>query len=122
MQQTEGYYAASPYLAQSGTFAPQSFFGDLLGQVAPIAGGVTGQLAGNGQIGQQIGSMAGQLGRQFIPFSAAPQLPAETARQGFFGDLLGQVAPIAGGAIGQLAGNQQIGGLAGQVGRQFIPF
>ncbi|MBV8687007.1 MAG: hypothetical protein JOZ90_15580 [Alphaproteobacteria bacterium] len=115
-------FDAAPQLPPE--LAPQGFFGNLLSQVAPIAGGAIGQIAGHPQLGQQIGSVAGQLGR-FLPFEAAPQLPPELAPQGFFGNLLGQVAPIAGSAIGQLAGHpqlgQQIGSVAGQLGR-FLPF
>src|SRR5262249_10956801 len=74
---------------------PQGFFGNLLGQVGPQLGGLIGGRFGNAGLGQQIGGIAGQLGR-FLPFEAGPQLDP----QGFFGNLLGQVGPQLGGLIG----------------------
>jgi len=66
-------------------FAPQGFFGNLLGQVGAPLGSAIGSAFGNQGLGQSIGSAAGQLGR-FLPFDAGPQL----APQGFFSNLLGR--------------------------------
>jgi hypothetical protein len=71
-------------------FAPQGFFGNLLGQVGAPLGSAIGSAFGNQGLGQAIGGAAGQLGR-FLPFEAGPQL----APQGFFGNLLGQVGAPA---------------------------
>src|ERR1700730_18094192 len=84
--------------------APQGFFGNLLGQVGAPLGSVVGSALGNQGLGQQIGSVAGQLGR-FLPFEANPQL----APQGFFGNLLGQVGAPLGGFIGNALCNQGLG-------------
>ena len=101
-------------------FAPQGFFGNLLGQVGAPLGSAIGSAFGNQGLGQTIGGAAGQLGR-FLPFDAGPQF----APQGFFGNLLGQVGAPLGGAIGSAFGNQglgqTIGSAAGQLGR-FLPF
>jgi hypothetical protein len=120
---------------QQAQFAPQGFFGNLLGQVGAPLGKAIGGLAGHAGIGQQIGGFAGQLGR-LLPFGVDPQQlmaqqaleqqqQAQFAPQGFFGNLLGQVGSPLGKAIGGLAGNaglgQQIGGFAGQLGR-LLPF
>ena len=61
--------------------------------------------------------MGGQIARQYLPFSAAPQF----APQGFFGDLVGALAPVAGTVLGGPAGGA-IGGVGGQLARQYIPF
>src|SRR5438105_13129595 len=84
--------------------APQGFFGNLLGQVGAPLGSVVGSALGNQGLGQQIGSVAGQLGR-FLPFDAGPQL----APQGFFGKPLGQVGAPLGGVIGGTLGNPGVG-------------
>src|SRR6476659_10157803 len=101
-------------------FAPQGFFGNLLGQVGAPLGSAIGGAFGNQGLGQAIGGAASQLGR-FLPFDAGPQL----APQGFFGNLLGQVGAPLGSAIGGAFGNQglgqAIGGAASQLGR-FLPF
>src|SRR5207247_5484629 len=101
--------------------APQGFFGNLLGQVSAPLGSVVGSALGNQGLGQQIGSVAGQLGR-FLPFDAGPQL----APQGFFGNLLGQVGAPLGGIVGNALGNQglgqQVGGIAGKLGECFLSF
>ena len=85
-------------------FAPQGFFGNLLGQVGAPLGGAIGSVFGNQGLGQTIGNAAGQLGR-FLPFDAGPQF----APQGFFGNLLGQVGAPLGSAIGSAFGNQGLG-------------
>ena len=106
--------------------APQSFVGDLLGQVGRPLGGAIGGIFGNQGLGSQLG---GQLGR-FVPFSVDPVAAAyaqqgQLAPQGFFGNLPGQVGQPLGGAIGGVFGNQgfgsPIGGTVGQLGR-FLPF
>ncbi|MEH6404422.1 MAG: hypothetical protein V7750_13675, partial [Sneathiella sp.] len=116
-------------VAAQAQYAPQGFFGDLVQQFAPVAGGLIGGALGNQQAGSTIGNVAGQLGG-LIPFSAGPgQIPvaaqAQYAPQGFFGDLVQQFAPVAGGLIGGALGNQQagstIGNVAGQLGG-LIPF
>src|SRR5258708_26670359 len=67
-------------------FAPQGFFGNLLGQVGAPLGSAIGSAFGQQGLGQTIGSAAGQLGR-FLPFDAGPQF----APQGFFANLLSPV-------------------------------
>jgi hypothetical protein len=123
--------------AQQQQFAPQGFFGNLLGQVGQPLGGAIGGLFGNAGLGSQIGGIAGQLGRSILPFSVDPitaayaqqqlaQQQQQFAPQGWFGNLLGQVGQPLGGAIGGLLGNaglgSQIGGIAGQIGRSVLPF
>ena len=133
----QGYDPYAQYQAQdAGQLAPQGFFGNLLGQVGAPLGGAIGGRFGNRGLGQQIGGIAGQLGR-LLPFEAGPQgydpyaqyqqqAAAQLAPQGFVGDLLGQFGGPLGGAIGGRFGNQQlgqqIGNLAGQLGQQFLPF
>ncbi|HEY0682029.1 MAG TPA: hypothetical protein VGD45_06845 [Steroidobacter sp.] len=124
--------AAYAQQAQQAQFAPQGFFGNLLGQIGQPLGGAIGSIFGNQQLGSQLGGVAGQLGR-FLPFSVDPLTAAyaqqaqqaQFAPQGFFGNLLGQIGQPLGGAIGSLFGNQQLGGqlggAAGQLGR-FLPF
>ena len=132
----QGYDPYAQYQQQAAAqLAPQGFFGDLLGQVGAPLGGAIGGRFGNRGLGQQIGGIAGQLGR-LLPFEAGPQGydpyaqyqaqdAGQLAPQGFFGNLLGQVGAPLGGAIGGRFGNrglgQQIGGIAGQLGR-LLPF
>jgi uncharacterized membrane protein (UPF0136 family) len=107
-------FSAGPQLA------PQGFFGDLVGHLAPIAGNAIGGLIGHPNAGAQVGNVAGNIAR-LLPFSAGPQL----APQGFFGDLVGHLAPIAGNAIGGLIGHPnagaQVGNVAGNIAR-LLPF
>jgi hypothetical protein len=127
-------YAQQQLAQQQQQFAPQGFFGNLLGQVGQPLGGAIGGLFGNSGLGSQIGGIAGQLGRSVLPFNIDPMMAAyahqqaqqQFAPQGFFGNLLGQVGQPLGGAIGGLFGNaglgSQIGGIAGQIGRSVLPF
>lgn len=122
--------AYAPQMA--GDYAPQGMFGNIFGSIAPTLGGAIGGAFGQPNLGRQIGGIAGQLGRRFIPFSAPQELPAEYygapeyAPQGMFGNIFGNIAPALGGAIGGAFGQpnlgRQIGGVAGQLGRRFIPF
>src|SRR4051794_37683138 len=115
-------FGVDPMQAQ---FAPQGFFGNLLGQYGGGLGGLIGGALGNQVRGQQIGGLAGQLGQRFLPFGVDP-MQAQFAPQGFFGNLLGQYGGGLGGFIVGALGNQglgqQIGGLAGQLGQRFLPF
>ena len=119
------------YGQQMGQFAPQGMFGNLIGQLGQPLGGAIGSLFGQPGIGNQIGGIAGQLGRM-LPFQADPMLQAyaqqqmgQIAPQGLFGNLIGQLGQPLGGAIGSLFGQpgigNQIGGIAGQLGRM-LPF
>ena len=110
-------------------YAPQGFFGDLLGAVGAPVGGAIGGLFGNARTGQQIGGTLGSLAQQYLPWSAGPAMsyvPQGYAPQGFFGDLLGAVGAPVGGAIGGLFGNartgQQIGGTLGSLAQQYLPW
>ncbi len=131
-------------------FAPQGFFGGLLG--APLGGLIgrgVGGLFGNSQLGNQIGQFAGGIGGSLLPFGVDPvqqaqqqmlqqqlqqqqvqqlqqaQLAQQLNPQGWFGNIIGQVGKPLGGAIGGLFGNagvgSTIGGIAGSLGR-FLPF
>src|SRR5262245_49488461 len=64
----QAQYAQQPQQAQ---FAPQGWFGNLLGQVGQPLGGAIGGMFGNPQLGGGIGSAVGSLGR-FLPFQAGP--------------------------------------------------
>ncbi|WP_255755029.1 hypothetical protein [Massilia sp. erpn] len=120
---------------QQAQLAPQGFFGDVFGQLAQPIGSAIGGLVGHPALGGQIGGIAGQLGRSFIPFNADPVAAAyavqqaqqaQLAPQGFFGNLLGQIAQPVGTAVGGLLGHPalggQLGGIAGQLGRTLLPF
>jgi hypothetical protein len=128
-------------------FAPQGFFGGLLG--APLGGLIgrgIGGLLGNQNLGRQIGQFAGGIGGSLLPFGADPMQQAQQqqmlqqqlqqqqlqelqqaqlAPQGWFGNLIGQVGRPLGGAIGGMFGNSglgsTIGGVAGQLG-SLLPF
>lgn len=135
---------------QFGGLAPQGFFGGMLG--APLGGLIgrgIGGLLGNAHLGRQIGQAAGGIGGAFLPFgvdpvSAAyaqqaqqqalqqmqqpgqqPYQPQDLAPQGWFGNLVRNVARPLGGAIGGAFGNaglgNTIGGIAGQLGGM-LPF
>ena len=112
--------------------SPAGFFGNLLGQLAGPAGQALGGLFGQPQIGSQIGQAIGGLGH-LLPFQAAPGLSpvpwigqpmygggqpmyggGQLVPQGFFGNLLGQLAGPAGQALGGFFGQPQIGSQIGQ--------
>ena len=57
-------------------FAPQGWFGDLVGKVAQPIGSAIGGAFGQPQLGGTLGGLAGQLGQQYIPFQAGPRFPA----------------------------------------------
>jgi hypothetical protein len=134
-QQFGGMAGGSP----QQQFAPQGFFGDLLGSVAQPLGGAIGGMFGHQQLGNQLGGMGGQLAH-LLPFSAqGPQgfggqmggqgqwggQQGQFAPQGFIGDMLGSVAQPLGSTIGAHFGHQQLGsqlgGLGGQLA-QLLPF
>ena len=85
--------------------------------------------------GFDFGQLAQQVAQQAVPMifsmlSAQPRLAAQSAApqlapQGLFGNILGGIAPQLGGAIGgalgQQALGQQLGGLAGQFSH-LLPF
>jgi hypothetical protein len=117
----QGGYGMTPGAGQGqgqGQFAPQGFFGDMLGAVGAPLGQAIGSIWGAPQTGQQIGSYAGQLG-QYLPFSAGPQLGmgipgGQLNPQGLFGGLLGSVGLGGlGGQIGSWLGNEQVGSSIG---------
>ncbi len=56
---------------QQAQFAPQGWFGNLIGQVGRPLGGAIGGLFGNAGLGSTIGGVAGQLG-SLLPFAAGP--------------------------------------------------
>jgi septal ring factor EnvC (AmiA/AmiB activator) len=56
---------------QAEQFAPQGWFGNLLGQVGRPLGSAIGGIFGNANLGGTIGGAAGQLG-QLLPFGADP--------------------------------------------------
>jgi len=95
-------FSAGPQLA------PQGFFGDLVGHLAPTVGNAIGGLLGHANTGAQIGNAVSGISH-LIPFSAGPQL----APQGFFGDLVGHLAPTVGNAIGGLLGHANTGAQIG---------
>ncbi|WP_246741628.1 hypothetical protein, partial [Bradyrhizobium aeschynomenes] len=103
-------------------FAPQGFFGNLLGQVGAPLGGAIGGAFGHQGLGNQIGGVAGQLAQRFLPFEAAP----EFAPQGYLGNLLGQTGSPYGGAITNCFGNRSfgptLGGVMSQHGQNVLPF
>ena len=105
-------YAIPPHLlgAAQGQLAPQGFFGDLVGHLAPTLGAAAGGLFGHSATGAQVGNVVSGLSH-LIPFSAGPQL----APQGFFGDLVGHIAPTLGAAAGGLFGHSATGAQVGNV-------
>ena len=125
----------SPQYSQP-QFVPQGWLGDAFGQIAGPAGRWVGSQFGNANLGQQIGDVAGQLGKTFIPFNAMPQPQPQYSQpqyaqpqlvpQGWLGDAFGQIAGPVGRWVGGQFGNanlgQQIGDVAGQLGKTFIPF
>jgi hypothetical protein len=131
-------------------FAPQGFFGGLLG--APLGGLIgrgIGGLLGNANLGNQIGKFAGGIGGSLLPFGADPvqqaqqqmlqqqiqqqqlqelqqaQMVQQLAPQGWLGNLIGQVGRPLGTTIGRHFGNAglggTIGGIAGGLGK-LLPF
>jgi hypothetical protein len=52
---------------QMQQLAPQGLFGNLIGQLGQPLGGAIGSLFGQSGLGNQIGGIAGQLGRM-LPF------------------------------------------------------
>jgi uncharacterized protein (DUF697 family) len=131
-------------------FAPQGFFGGLLG--APLGGLIgrgVGGLFGNASLGNQIGKFAGGIGGSLLPFGADPvqqaqqqmlqqqiqqqqlqelqqaQMAQQLAPQGWFGNLIGQVGRPLGTTIGSQFGHAglggTLGGIAGSLGK-LLPF
>ncbi|MDQ0458054.1 hypothetical protein, partial [Rhizobium paknamense] len=136
-----GYGYQQAYVPSQSAVMPQGFFGDLVGQGAPVIGSMIGNHFApgiGGQIGGAIGNAVGGIGQQLIPFSVAPAYgyqqayaPAQAAvmPQGFFGDLIGQGASAVGSMIGNMIvpgfGGQiggAIGNAAGGIAQQLIPF
>lgn len=143
MNEFQQYYAQQALPQQLGELAPQGFFGGLLG--APLGGllgrGIGG-LLGNANLGRQIGQAAGGIGGALLPFGADPVTAAyaqqaqqqqllqqaqlaQLAPQGWFGNIIKNVARPLGGVIGGAFGNSglgnTIGGFAGQLGGM-LPF
>jgi hypothetical protein len=75
----------------SGQWAPQGFFGNLLGQLAGPAGQAFGGLFGHPQIGSQIGQALGGLSHP-LPFQAVP-IPMQVGLPG------GVIPPYLGSAL-----------------------
>ncbi|MFS2003503.1 hypothetical protein ACEN9F_07710 [Duganella sp. CT11-25] len=126
---------------QQAQLAPQGWFGNIIKSVAQPLGGAIGGAFGNAGLGNTIGGIAGQLGGM-LPFGADPvslayaqqaqqeaqlqQLQQQgLAPQGWFGNIIKNVARPLGGAIGGAFGNaglgNTIGGIAGQLGGM-LPF
>jgi hypothetical protein len=127
---------------QQAQLAPQGWFGNIIKSVAQPLGGAIGGAFGNAGLGNTIGGIAGQLGGM-LPFGADPvslayaqqaqqdallqQLQQQQgyAPQGWFGNIIKNVARPLGGAIGGAFGNaglgNTIGGIAGQLGGM-LPF
>jgi hypothetical protein len=57
-----------------GQLAPQGFLGDLLGNIGAPVGQAIGGIWGQGQLGNQVGGLAGQLAQRFLPFSVDPRV------------------------------------------------
>jgi hypothetical protein len=126
---------------QQAQLAPQGWFGNIIKSVAQPLGGAIGGAFGNAGLGNTIGGIAGQLGGM-LPFGTDPvslayaqqaqqeaqlqQLQQQgLAPQGWFGNIIKNVARPLGGAIGGAFGNaglgNTIGGIAGQLGGM-LPF
>lgn len=102
-------FAAAYAQAQQQQYAPQGFFGNLLGQVGQPLGGAIGGMFGNAGLGNTIGGIAGQLGR-YLPFNVDPIAAAYAQQQamqqaqqggGYQGYQPGQGMGIPGGYAGQ---------------------
>ena len=125
-------YAQQAYAQQ---LAPQSLYGNLLGQIGqPLISSMPGYMG----VGHVMANIAGPAGK-LLPYTIDPiqqlqqayaqqlqQLQTQgLAPQGFFGNLLGQIGQPLGSAIGGLFGQSGmgslIGGSAGQWGR-LLPF
>ena len=112
-------FSAVPVQPQMQTYG---VVGDLAGAIGAPAGRVIGNHFGYGQLGEQVGGTIGAVAKQFLPFSAAPQMTP----YGVVGDLAGQY----GGHVGQVIGNhfghgqlgQQIGNTVGAIAQEFLPF
>jgi hypothetical protein len=106
--------------------APQGWFGNLLGGLAPVAGRMAG-----GQAGQVINTVGGLA--RLLPFDADPMQQAyanaQLAPQGIFGGILGGFGGgHAGRAIGGLFGRgggdigSTIGSTIGGIAGGLLPF
>ena len=115
--------APRPHPAQQPQLAPYGLVGDLISAVAPTVGDWIA-----GDTGRQVGDIAGQFAT-YLPFAAGPQMapmphPAQQpqlAPYGFFGDLIGQVAPQVGRWVGGQTG-QEIAQVAGGLAQRYLPF
>ena len=146
MNEFQQYYGQQLLPQQLGELAPQGFFGGLLG--APLGGLIgrgIGGLFGNANLGRSIGQAAGGIGGSLLPFGTDPVAAAyaqqaqqqqllqqaqlgqlgQLAPQGWFGNIIKNVARPLGGAIGGAFGNSglgnTIGAIAGQLGGM-LPF
>src|SRR5262249_12170245 len=98
---------------QMGQLAPQGWFGNLVSNRAPTVGGAVG--GAPGQIIAGLGSIGALL-----PFGVGPQQQmGQLTPQGWFGNLVSNLAPTVGGAVGGTPG-QIISGL-GSLG-SLLPF
>jgi hypothetical protein len=136
---TTAYGGMQPLTALAAApqaYAPQGLFSSIVGGIAPTLGGLIGGAAGNQQLGQNIGNVAGELSK-LIPFEAAPTAygsmqplaaaPQAYAPQGVIGGLLGgPLGGALGGALGGLLGNrslgESIGSGIGGIGGGLLPF
>ncbi|HEX7983332.1 MAG TPA: hypothetical protein VF616_07430 [Duganella sp.] len=142
-------------MGSAGGLAPTGFLGGMFGApLGGLIGRGIGGLFGNAKLGGQIGQMAGGIGGSFLPLGADPvsaayaqqaqqqqlqqlqlqqlqqlqqqqQMQGDLSPQGWFGNLVKQVARPLGGAIGGAFGHAglggTIGGIAGQLGGM-LPF
>jgi hypothetical protein len=102
-------------------FAPQGWFGNLIGQVGQPLGGAIGGMFGNAGLGSQIGGIAGQIGRNVLPFSIDPVMAAYAQQQALLQAMLqAQQAQQAqqGGAYPGYQAGQQGGAYGGAYGGQ----
>ncbi len=65
---------------QQGQFAPQGWFGNLIGQIGQPLGSAIGGIFGNAGLGGTIGNVAGQIGR-ILPFGVDPVANAYAQQQ-----------------------------------------
>ena len=141
LQQLQQQMMQQQGMQQPGDLSAQGWFGNLVKQVARPLGGAIGGAFGNAGMGNTIGGIAGQLGGM-LPFGADPMAVAYAQQaqqeaqlqqmqqqgmgpQGWFGNIVKQVARPLGGAIGGAFGNAGMGntisGIAGQLGGM-LPF
>ena len=124
---------AAQYAQQGQQLDPQGYWGNMIGKYAQPVGSIVGGIAGNQQLGSQIGGTLGNIAQQYLPYDASQQMLAaqyaqpqqQLAPQGYWGDQITKYAQPVGSIVGGIAGNQQlgsqIGSVVGGLGR-YVPF